>query len=94
MMPYETHYIPPPRDLSLPLLADLPPYVAVRPVGPDDWNEAHGKTPDGATHHYYHCPCCKGWVEGVPNAFPMQQRGTEFCCIRCGERIGIVARLT
>lgn len=93
-MPYQTIFIPAARDQSLPLLPDLPSFAALRPLDFDDLTEAHGRTPDGNMHHFYSCPCCKGWIEGVPSVYPLpDKRGKEFCCIRCGERIGFAARL-
>lgn len=96
-MPYESRWVDPPTDPTLPVLAE-PPEGCVPGIGFGGPKEV--RTPDHR-RHFYECRHCKGWIEGHPhesrvnNLGPLSgRRGTEFHCVRCGHEVGFTGMMS
>lgn len=92
-MPYHQVWEPNPSNRNLPVLDKLPPGVTEKSYF-GSLREAWGTTADDEFRSYYHCPHCKGWIEGAPTTYgehtlgPLSGRsGTVYACIRCGEEV-------
>lgn len=90
-MPFETTWVPAPRDENIPLLKELPEGVFVQ-CGPGIMR-AYGHV-DYVLRWFYWCDRCKGWVEGQPltshedtMGILCGRRGIATNCIRCGEEL-------
>lgn len=91
-MPYETQYVPAPRDLTLPVLPQPPVEAVIHRAA--DWNAPYD-TARAPSRWFYKCRHCDGWIEGHAGSYrentlaPLSGRsGTAYHCIRCGEEIG------
>ncbi len=87
-MPWQQQWVEAPKDLRLPVLAELPDGVRELEF-PFGYKEAYGQG-----RRFYSCRYCGGWIEGQPNSFPVNtlgplsgRQGTEYHCRRCGEQI-------
>lgn len=88
-MPWESHWVPAPKNLALPVLVELPEGVEEYPAFGDVVRRA-----SGIGRRFYLCKRCKGWIEGDPTQSRVDtlaplsgRRGVETYCIRCGEEI-------
>jgi hypothetical protein len=93
-MPWRETWYDAPRDLTLPILPELP-------AGVEEFIFANPRQAFGAGKPWTFCPSCKGWVEGRPytsrvdNLGPLcGRRGTEYHCPRCGEQIAFVGMVS
>jgi len=87
-MPYQEHWIPAPKDMTLPVLETLPEGVHEMDdmgVFEEAWL---------GSQRWHHCWHCKGWIPGHANEYSVSnlgilsgRQGTEYYCARCGEKI-------
>jgi hypothetical protein len=91
-MPWEAHWIPAPKDETLPVLAE-PPAGNWGWKSEFDIRRAYGH----GTRHYF-CPACNGWIEGNPAGYAVELHDpdrttatTETFCRRCGGSFGSAA---
>lgn len=94
-MPWSQHWEPAPKDMSLPVMENLPEGVAEQRQWFSSLREADGYI-NGEWKQYYFCHWCKGWIEGHANEYSVNtlnpgklagRQGTEYCCRRCGREI-------
>lgn len=96
-MPWQQEWFEAPKDMNLPVLNKLPDGVHEKGyLSIGGLQEACGLMGE-EWHEFYLCPHCKGWIEGIVNAFPVNnlnptqlagRQGTEYYCRRCGKEIG------
>lgn len=96
-MPYRMVYEEPPKDPSLPVITELPEGYKEPELRWAGYREARHEARPYGMKVYYHCPHCKGWLEGHPNGYGVNtldtsrlagRRGTEYFCKRCGWEVG------
>jgi len=93
-MPYEQHWIPAPKDMSLPVRKDIPEGVEQNWLG-------YRSVTKGGLVRWYHCHYCDGWIEGHPSDYEVNnnlgslggREGTEYYCKRCGEEIAFFGKM-
>lgn len=103
-MPWKHVWEDNPSDETISVLTELPPrfeerlecgriktaYIPAKLLIEDKQN---GKPIDARI--LYHCPYCKGWIDGRPYEYRVDnigplcgRRGITSSCIRCGREIG------
>lgn len=102
-MPYRNQWSDAPKDMSLPVLKELPEGVAEgRLAFIHNLKEASGYV-DGHYVFYTFCKRCGGWIEGHANSFSVNtlnssqlsgRKGTEYFCCRCGEQIAFMGMMS
>lgn len=100
-MPYEQHWVPAPKDKSLPLLEgdkENPPFGFA--LDERFWMGSFATAKDLSFERAYFCRHCGGWISGLPNHYRVNtlgvlsgRQGTEYHCRRCGEKIGFRGRV-
>lgn len=96
--PYNYHWQPPEKHLSLKVHKKLPKGFTQEMSFGNDVKEAR----NAKYEHMYFCPHreCNGWIDGLPTEHevhtmsqhhPLSGRdGTEYYCHRCGQEIGFI----